>query len=142
MLTSEVEIEASLRDIVTAVAPTLRPGAMVGGPVFGASLLPVIASLPAPALYPSPLLLPASCLLLRPLRLHLLPHWCRPRPRLLLNALRLLCPLLLRLSLLLLNTLLWLGPLSMLRSLGRVFLLPALLPLILPTRSVTLSVGG
>jgi hypothetical protein len=50
VLASEIEIEAGLRNVITAVASTLRPGAMIGGPVLGPILLPGIVPLPAAAL--------------------------------------------------------------------------------------------
>src|ERR1017187_8608067 len=50
VLAAEIEIEASLRQISAAVAATLLPGAMVGGPVLGATLLPCGVCLPAAAL--------------------------------------------------------------------------------------------
>jgi hypothetical protein len=46
----EVEIEAGLRNVVTAIASTLRPGAMLGCPVLRATLLPGAMFLPAAAL--------------------------------------------------------------------------------------------
>ena len=56
---AETEIEGGLRNVVTAVASALLPGAMVGRPVSGAILLPGVLRLPTAALlYPSPLLLP------------------------------------------------------------------------------------
>ena len=58
MLAAEIEIEAVLRDVVTAVASALGPVAMVGGPVLAPVLLPGSVSLPAARLYPSTLLLP------------------------------------------------------------------------------------
>src|ERR1019366_5096877 len=69
---AETEIEGGLRNVVTAVASALLPGAMVGRPVSGAILLPGVLRLPTAALlYPSPLLLPRSGLLLVALGLHL-----------------------------------------------------------------------
>ena len=47
VLGSEIEAEGVLRNVVTAVASALRPGAMVGGPPLGAILLPGIMPLPA-----------------------------------------------------------------------------------------------
>ena len=65
VLTPEIEIEAGLRNVVSAIASTLRPGAMVACPVLRAILLPCTMPLPAAALlHPSPLLLPRDCLLL------------------------------------------------------------------------------
>ena len=73
MIAAEIEIEAALRDVVTAVAAALLPGAMVGGPPLGAVMLPAIVRLPgAGLLLPSLLLLPRARLLLRPLGLPLL----------------------------------------------------------------------
>ena len=118
VLAAETEIEAGLRNVVTAVASALLPGAMVGRPVLGAILLPGIFRLPTAALlYPSPLLLPRSGLLLVALGLNLR---LRLRGALLLwlgllGALRLLGLLSLRL----LGTLLWLS----LRLLGALLLL-------------------
>jgi hypothetical protein len=68
----EVEIEAGLRNVVTAIASTLRPGAMVALPVLSAISLPGVVPLPAAAVLPSCLRLPRSRLLLRALRLLLL----------------------------------------------------------------------
>jgi hypothetical protein len=59
VLAAETEIEAGLREVVTAVASALLPGAMVGRPISGAILLPGVMRLPPAALLnPSPLLLP------------------------------------------------------------------------------------
>ena len=70
MFIAEIEIEAGLRNVVTAIASTLRPGAVVALPVLSAILLPCTMTLPAAALlYPSAPLLPRDCLLLRTLRL-------------------------------------------------------------------------
>src|ERR1017187_10156000 len=115
---AETEIEAGLRNVVTAVASALLPGAVVGRPVLGAILLPGTFRLPTAALlYPSPLLLPRTGLLLVALGLNLR---LRLRGALLLwlgvlGALRLLGLLSLRL----LGTLLWLS----LRLLGALLLL-------------------
>ncbi|HME06117.1 MAG TPA: hypothetical protein VKG25_03670 [Bryobacteraceae bacterium] len=67
MLATEINTEGLLRNVVAAIPPTLRPGAMVGGPVLGAILLPGVVPLPAAWLLPSALLLPSLCLLLRSL---------------------------------------------------------------------------
>src|ERR1019366_7356031 len=132
VLAAETEIEGGLRNIVTAVASALLPGAMVGRPVLGAILLPGVFRLPTAALlYPSPLLLPRSGLLLVALGLNLR---LRLRGALLLwlgllGALRLLLLLglllgtLLLLSLRLLGALLLLGLLSTLLRLRRTLLL-------------------
>ena len=61
---AEIEAEAILRNVVTAVAPALRPGAMVAGPVLRAILSEGRVLLPAAAPLPSPLLLPRMRLLL------------------------------------------------------------------------------
>jgi hypothetical protein len=50
VLAAEVDIEAGLWHVVTAVASALRPGAMIGGPVLGAILLPGVMLLPASSL--------------------------------------------------------------------------------------------
>jgi hypothetical protein len=50
MLEAEIETEAILGDIVTAVSSALRPAPMVGRPEPGATLLPGIVPLPAAAL--------------------------------------------------------------------------------------------
>ena len=68
----EIEIELGFRNVVTAVASTLRPGAMIAIPVLRTILLPGTMALPAAALCPSPLMLPRDCLLPRALRLLLL----------------------------------------------------------------------
>ena len=73
MVTPETESEALLRNVVTAIASTLRPSAMIAGPVLSAILLKCAMPLPGAVLLPPPLLLPRSCLLLRSLRLLLLP---------------------------------------------------------------------
>ena len=93
MLAAEVEIEAGLRDVETAVAAALRPGAMLGGPLSGAALLPGSVRLPGALLLPAALLLPHSRHLLRALGLRLLAGLLdRLRPLLLLLGL-LLSPL-------------------------------------------------
>ena len=73
VVTPERKTEAVLRNVVTAIAPTLRPGAMIAGPVLCAILLKCAMPLPGALLLPSPLLLPRDCLLLGTLRLRLLP---------------------------------------------------------------------
>ena len=40
MLAAEIETKGLLRNVVTAIASALRPGAVVVGPVLGAILLP------------------------------------------------------------------------------------------------------
>lgn len=103
---SKREIEACLRNVEPAVAPTLPPIAMVASPILGSPLLPRIMSLPGAVLRPAPLLLPRRCLLPAALRLLLLPCLLSPLLRLrslllgLLNSLLRpllggLCPLLL-----------------------------------------------
>jgi hypothetical protein len=118
VLTTEIEAEAVLRNVVAAIASALRPGAMLAFPALSTTLLPSAVALPAALLHPSSLLLPRDCLLLGTARLLLLPG--------LLGMLFLLLslPLLLSLSdlrlrllllrLLLLRLLLWLGLLSLL----------------------------
>jgi len=135
---SEIQVEAILRDIVTAVASTLSPGAMVALPLLRAILLPCTASLPGALLLPSPLLLPRDCLLLRALRLLLLGVLGLLLLRLLLGPLLLLLlgPLLLWLLLLLLllgPLLLWLRlrPLLLWLLLGALLLWLLLLLLLL-----------
>jgi hypothetical protein len=58
VLAAEIEAEGLLRNVGTAVASALRPGAMVGGPPLCAILLEGVVPLPAALLQPSPLLLP------------------------------------------------------------------------------------
>ena len=69
MAAPEREIEAGLRNVITAIASPLRPGAMLAGPVVHAILLQRTMSLPGAVSCPSPLLLPRDCLLLGTLRL-------------------------------------------------------------------------
>ena len=64
MLTPERETEAVLRNVVTAIASPLRPGAMLAGPVLRTILLQRTMPLPGAVFCPSPLLLPRDCLLL------------------------------------------------------------------------------
>ena len=71
MLTPEIETEAVLRNIVTAIASTLRPCAMLACPLLSAILVPGTLPLPGTLLLPSPLLLPRDGLLLGTLRLRL-----------------------------------------------------------------------
>lgn len=71
-MTTEIEAEAVLRNVVATVASTLRPGAMLAFPLLSAPLLPGALPLPAALLQPSPLLLPRDCLLLATARLLLL----------------------------------------------------------------------
>jgi hypothetical protein len=68
----ETEIEAGLGNVVSAIAATLRPSAMVAVPVSVATLLPRAVLLPGALRGPSPLLLPLNRLLLRTLGLLLL----------------------------------------------------------------------
>jgi hypothetical protein len=135
VLTPERETEAGLRDVVTAIAPALRPRAMVTVPVLGTILQDCPMPLPSALLLPSPLLLPRECLLGRALRLLCLldPRWLlllRPLWLRLLGALLRLWPLWLRLlgALLRLRLLDVLGPLRRLWPL-RLRLLGALLRL-------------
>ena len=109
-MTPERETEAVLRNVVTAIAATLRPGAMLACPALRPILLPCTMPLPSAVLCPPSLLLPRDCLLLGTLRLLVL----------LLGRLGTLCLLLLRLLLLRL-----LGPLLLLlrRLLGPLLLL-------------------
>ena len=72
-MTPETEAEGGLRNIVAAIASTLRPSAMIAFPPLSATLLPCTVPLPGALLLPSPLLLPRGCLLPRTLRLLLLP---------------------------------------------------------------------
>ncbi len=115
VLTPEIEIEAGLRNVETAIASTLRPVAMLASPLMSTIPLPCALSLPRALLLPPALLLPRDCLLLRTLRLLLL-SLLGPLLRLL--FLSLLGSLLLRLLLLsLLGPLLRLLFLSLLGSL-------------------------
>ena len=50
VLTPEIEAEAFLRNVVAAIASTLRPGAMIVVPIAIAILLPCAMPLPATAL--------------------------------------------------------------------------------------------
>jgi len=50
MPAAEREHEGALRNVVAAVAPALRPTAMVGGPVLGAVLLEGSVPLPTATL--------------------------------------------------------------------------------------------
>ena len=133
MLASEIEAEAVLRNIVAAVSATLRPSAMIAGPVLRTILLKCALPLPSALLLPSPLLLPCGCLLLSALRL-LLPGLLRTLSPLLILGLLLLIllnALLLRLSVPLWRLILLLLPaLSLLLAL-RLLLLILLDPLLL-----------
>jgi hypothetical protein len=71
-LAAEIEREAVLGNVVTAVASPLLPGAMLGGPLLSAVLAPCSMRLPGAMLCPSSLLLPSGCLLPRTLGLLLL----------------------------------------------------------------------
>jgi len=95
-----------LGDVVTAVAATLQPGAMLAVPLLSTPLLPCTIPLKAALPCPSPLLLPCDCLLPRTLRRLLLPGLLGTLCLLLPLLLRLLGPLLLRLSFRLLGPLL------------------------------------
>ncbi len=64
MLAAEIQAETGLRDIEAAIASALRPGSMVGSPMLGAILLPIVVPLPGALLCPTLLLLPGSRLLL------------------------------------------------------------------------------
>ena len=68
----EIETEAVLRNVVTAVASALCPGAMLAFPPCGTILLEGTMPLPCALLLPSALLLPRDCLLPGTLRLLLL----------------------------------------------------------------------
>ena len=69
MLTPEIGTVAVLRNVITAIASTLRPGAMLAVPLLSTTLLPCAMRLPAALLLPAPLLLPRDCLLPRALLL-------------------------------------------------------------------------
>jgi hypothetical protein len=47
VLAAEIQTKGVLRDVVTAVASTLRPTPVVGRPALGAILLPGIVPLPS-----------------------------------------------------------------------------------------------
>jgi hypothetical protein len=64
MLTAEIEAESVRRNIVTAIPAALAPGSVVGLPVLGATLLPVVMRRPSSILCPTALLLPGCRLLL------------------------------------------------------------------------------
>jgi hypothetical protein len=72
VLTPEIEAEVGLRNVVAAIASTLRPAAMFLIPMLSATLLPRTLPPPGTLLLPSTLLLPRACLLLGTLRLDLL----------------------------------------------------------------------
>ena len=110
MPAAEIETEAGLRNVVSAVSAALGPRAVIGSPVSRAILLPVTGPLPAALPDPAFLLLPGSRLLLRTL------YWRLVIP---LSALllRLLLRLLSPLRLLLLRLLWTLGRLLLLRLL-------------------------
>jgi hypothetical protein len=138
VLTPERETETGRRNVVTAIAATLRPATMVACPVLIATLLERTVALPATALLPSPLLLPRSCLLPRALGLLLLLRLLGALLWLLLSLLDPL-PLLRTLLLSLLDSLLlWalllslLNPLLLLRSRLLSPLVPLLLSLLGP----------
>ncbi len=62
MLTSEIDAERVLRNVVSTIASPLRPSAMLASPPLSATLLPGAVSLPGAVYLPSPLLLPCDCL--------------------------------------------------------------------------------
>ena len=142
MCASEIDTETVLRDVVTAIAAALGPGAMLVLPMLGTILLPGTMSLPAALLHPTFLLLPGACLLLSTLR-RLLRALLLLRRLGALLRLGLLGALLLlrRLSVLLLlrrlgALLLWrlLGALLLLRLLGALLLVRLLPVRLLPVR--------
>ena len=119
MVTAEIETEAGLRNVVAAIASTLRPAAMIACPASSTILLPGALPLPGALLCPSALLLPRDGLL-------------PVAERLLLDlTIRAVACLLGPLDLLLLVPLLLLGPLDllMLVPLLLIRLLSPLLPL-------------
>ena len=63
MVTAEIETEAGLRNVVAAIASTLRPAAMIACPASSTILLPGALPLPGTLLCPSALLLPGDGLL-------------------------------------------------------------------------------
>jgi hypothetical protein len=63
MITAEIETEAGLRNVVAAIASTLRPAAMIACPASSTILLPGALPLPGTLLCPSALLLPGDGLL-------------------------------------------------------------------------------
>ena len=118
MLTSEIETEAVLRNVVTAIASALRPSPMVACPVLRTTLLPGSVPLPGALRCPCLLLLPRDGLLLGTLGVLLLLRllgslllWLLNGPCLLLLRLLLLRLSALRLLLLRLLLLRLLGPL-------------------------------
>jgi len=134
MPAAEIETEAGLRNVVSAVSAALGPRAVIGSPVSRAILLPVTGPLPAALPDPAFLLLPGSRLLLRTLYWRLVIPLSALLLRLLLRLLSPLRLLLLRLlwtlgRLLLLRLLRTLGCLLLrLRNAG--FRLPLALPLL------------
>jgi hypothetical protein len=126
----EIETEAVLRNVVTAVASSLHPCAMIAFPPLSTILVPCTMLLPAAPLYPSPLLLPRGGLLLCTARLLLL----RLLGPLLLRLLSGLSAPLLRLDLFLLVPASLLLRLLLLRLLGSLWLrlLSGLSPPLLP----------
>jgi hypothetical protein len=50
VLAPEIETEAGLRNIITAIASTLPPSAMLASPILSTALLPGTLPLPAAAL--------------------------------------------------------------------------------------------
>jgi len=134
MPAAEIETEAGLRNVVSAISAALSPRAVIGSPVSRAILLPVTGPLPAALPDPAFLLLPGSRLLLRTLYWRLVIPLSALLLRLLLRLLSPLRLLLLRLlwtlgRLLLLRLLRTLGCLLLrLRNAG--FRLPLALPLL------------
>jgi len=134
MPAAEIETEAGLRNVVSAISAALSPRAVIGSPVSRAILLPVTGPLPAALPDPAFLLLPGSRLLLRTLYWRLVVPLSALLLRLLLRLLSPLRLLLLRLlwtlgRLLLLRLLRTLGCLLLrLRNAG--FRLPLALPLL------------
>jgi hypothetical protein len=63
MVTAEIETEGGLRNVVAAIASTLRPAAMIACPASSTILLPGALPLPGTLLCPSALLLPGDGLL-------------------------------------------------------------------------------
>jgi hypothetical protein len=120
MVTAEIETEAGLRNVVAAIASTLRPAAMIARPASSTILLPGAMPLPGALLRPSALLLPRDGLL--PVAERLLLNLMIP-----LLLLRLLDPLLVPLLLLRPLDLLLLVPLLLLGPLDLLLLVPLLL---------------
>jgi hypothetical protein len=68
MVTTEIDRESVLWNVVATISAALTPGTMLPLPVLGAIPLPRAVSLPSSLLGPPALLLPAACLLLAALR--------------------------------------------------------------------------